>query len=182
MRPARVVVGSQTFSAWVPINQIQNAFQIGLGCAISSGASATYKVQHTFDEPGPEGLHPISISRVTTTATVVDVGVDGLGHGLSVSDNVLIQETGSTNLDGSYAVASIVSATSYTYTVANSGATADQGNAKAHNFRVYDHAIITGQTGRIDGNYAFPIQAVRLNVTTWASGKVELTVLQGMGR
>ncbi len=177
MRPVKVTVGSQTFSNWIPINELANAFQIGLACCISSGASATYKVQHTFDEPGPDGLHPVSISRTTTTATVTDTD-----HGLSVGDNVLVEQSGSTNLDGSYAVASVTNQNVYTYTVANSGATADNGNAKAHNFRVFDHAIITGQTGRIDGNYAFPIQAVRLNVTTWASGKVDLTVLQGMGR
>lgn len=175
MRPVKVTVGSATSSAWIPVNEISNAFQIGLGCAITSGASLTYKVQHTFDEPGPDGLHDVTISRSTTVATVTDVD-----HGLTAGDNVLVEQSGSTNLDGSYPVASVTGANSYTYTVANSGVTAAL--AKAHNFRVYDHPLITGQTGRVDGNYAFQIQAVRLLVTTYSSGKVDLTVLQGMGR
>lgn len=177
MRPVKVTLGSATSSSWIPVNELANTFQIGLGVAITSGASLTYNVQHTFDDPGPDNLHPVSISRTTTVATVTDTD-----HGLTAGDNVLIQESGSSNLDGSYVVASVTGANTYTYTVANSGATADNGNAKAHNFRVYPHAVLTLQTTRLDGNYGYQIQAVRLNVSTWVSGKVDLTVLQGMGR
>jgi hypothetical protein len=42
----------------------------------------------------------------------------------------------------------------------------------------FDHASITGKTTSADGNYAFPIRAVRLNVTPYTSGAVTMTVLE----
>lgn len=42
----------------------------------------------------------------------------------------------------------------------------------------FDHASITGKTANADGNYAFPIKAVRLNVTAWTSGSVTMTALE----
>lgn len=42
----------------------------------------------------------------------------------------------------------------------------------------FDHASITGKTANSDGNYAFPIRAVRLNVTPFTSGSVTMTVVQ----
>lgn len=37
---------------------------------------------------------------------------------------------------------------------------------------------LTAQTTDKDGNYAFPVTAVRLNVTAWTSGTVNFTVIQ----
>lgn len=174
MRPVKVTLSAVGSSAWIPVNEIANIFQVGLAVSLTSGASLTYNVQHTFDETGPDGYRAVSVSRSGTTATVVDND-----HRLSAADNVLIESSGSSNLDGSFAVATIVDANTYTYTVANTGATTDQGNTRAHNFRVYPHAILTAQTARLDGNYAFQVQAVRLNLSIYASGKADLTVLQG---
>lgn len=42
-----------------------------------------------------------------------------------------------------------------------------------------DHPIVAGQTSTQNGNYAFPVKAIRLNVTVYASGSVYLRVLQG---
>lgn len=42
----------------------------------------------------------------------------------------------------------------------------------------FDHSSITGQTGNKDGNYAFPVTAVRLNVTAFTGGSVTMTVIQ----
>lgn len=42
----------------------------------------------------------------------------------------------------------------------------------------FDHSTITGKTADQDGNYAFPVRAVRLNVTAWTSGSVSMTVIQ----
>lgn len=42
----------------------------------------------------------------------------------------------------------------------------------------FDHATITGKTANFDGNYAFPVRAVRLNVTAYTSGSVTMTLLQ----
>lgn len=43
----------------------------------------------------------------------------------------------------------------------------------------FDHPTVVGQTINEDGNYAFPVTAVRLNVTAGA-GTATLTVLQGV--
>lgn len=43
----------------------------------------------------------------------------------------------------------------------------------------FDHSTVTGKTANQDGNYAFPIMAMRLNVTAYTSGNVTVTVLQG---
>jgi len=43
----------------------------------------------------------------------------------------------------------------------------------------FPHSSIAAQTTNKDGNYAFPVTAIRLNVTVWAAGTATLTVLQG---
>jgi hypothetical protein len=43
----------------------------------------------------------------------------------------------------------------------------------------FDHASVVAKTASADGNYAYPIRAVRLTVTAWTSGNVTLTLLQG---
>lgn len=43
----------------------------------------------------------------------------------------------------------------------------------------FKHSTLVGKTANSDGNYAFPIRAVRLNVTAYTSGSVSLTILQG---
>jgi hypothetical protein len=42
----------------------------------------------------------------------------------------------------------------------------------------FDHDVLTAQTTSQDGNYAYPIRAIRLNVTAFTSGSVSLTILQ----
>jgi hypothetical protein len=42
----------------------------------------------------------------------------------------------------------------------------------------FDHASLVTQTGNADGNYAFPVLQVRVNVTVWASGNVTVTFIQ----
>lgn len=43
----------------------------------------------------------------------------------------------------------------------------------------FDHSVVTGKTASIDGNYAFPIRAMRLTCTAYTSGSGTLTILQG---
>lgn len=171
-RPTSITVSSLTHSAWIPVNYRQNPFTLSLFVNITSGASLTYKVQHTADDPfNPV---PVTISRTTTTATLTKVA-----HGLSVGDSVTVIDSGSTNLNGNYDVASVVDADNITYTVANTGATASIAGTKAVLLRVFDHEFITGKTANDDGNYAFPVRAVRLKNTVYASGSSTLTILQG---
>ena len=175
MRPTSVKVSAAGNSAWVPINEIQAMFGIGIGVSLTSGANLTYKVQHTFDDP--LGRRTVGLTRAGTVATVVDTA-----HGLSVSDSIIVTGSGSANLDGTYDIASIVDANTYTYTVANTGITTASDNTYVVSFRVWDHVSLTGLTARNDGNYAFPIQAVRLRLTAYVSGTAEMVVLQAIGR
>lgn len=44
----------------------------------------------------------------------------------------------------------------------------------------FPNSIVVSKTTNADGNYAYPIRAVRLNVTSYTSGTVTLTLLQGL--
>ena len=164
---------------WIPVNTRQPNFQLGLGVVPSSNATCTFTVQHAFDEPLIQ--HPVSISQTGTTATVTDsYSLNGVaGHGLSVGDTVNIQGSGSALLDGLQTVASVTSQTVYTFTNANSGTLASGLQCTAASQRAFNHAVIVAQSARIDGNYAFDVRYVRLNVTAISAGYVDFQVVQG---
>jgi len=42
----------------------------------------------------------------------------------------------------------------------------------------YSNSTIVSKTTNQDGNYAFPVTAIRLNVTVWTSGTATLTAIQ----
>lgn len=42
----------------------------------------------------------------------------------------------------------------------------------------YDHATLAAKIASSDGNYAFPVSAIRLNVTPYTSGTATMNVLQ----
>jgi hypothetical protein len=42
----------------------------------------------------------------------------------------------------------------------------------------FDHPDVTGETINQDGNYAFPVRAIRLTVTAFTSGTATLTMIQ----
>jgi hypothetical protein len=166
------------FGPAIPVDYRSVPFAIGVIGVLSSGAVLTWGLQHTFDDPGPDGALPVGYSQVTNTITVTDTRqVNGVtGHGLSVADSVYLNGIAATP-DGDYQVASVVSATQYT--VASAVSQTVTGQATAHNFRWDTHVSLTGQTTRADGNYAFPVRALRLNVSAYTSGYIDLIVLQG---
>lgn len=174
-RPLTVTLAAAGFSPWMGANwrAMNGVFAIGLGVKLSSGASLTYSIQHTFDEIyTPTKLW--SAARVGTTATVTKVG-----HKLSVNDWIRIDPPALPPFVGEFPVASIVDADNFTFTVANSGATAVIfGSADIHTARVFEHQTVTGFTASAFDNYAFPPRAFRLAVTTYASGSAELTAIQ----
>jgi hypothetical protein len=194
MRPVRVVVSAPGVSQWIPINYLEIAFAIGIGVMPWSTATGqAFTVQHTFDSlESPNNLpnRQISIARAGTTATVTDLGPDNLGHGLATGDSVIIISSGSTQLDSPKVTVgqgdlgwtiTVTGNTTYTFTCANAGPTTDGGNAKVTRLHVFPHATIAAATTRVDGNYAFPPTAIRLNVATLTGGSIEMDVIQGMG-
>lgn len=90
-------------SDWIPMNRQDPDFEASIGVQLSSGASMTYQIQHTFDD--------------IQNADVVPVA--------------------------------------------------------------FDHEFMTAKTANDDGNYAFPVSAVRLNITAYTSGSASLRVIQG---
>jgi len=58
MRPIRVVVGSQTSSATIPLDTYSDPFNVSLAVVLSAGASLTYTVQYTFDDVFAPGFNP----------------------------------------------------------------------------------------------------------------------------
>lgn len=169
MRTTSVVLGAVGQSQWIPCDIYQTPIGISLGCTLSNGASLTYTVQHTFDSLGE--LVPTNISRSTTTATATIPA-----HGAKVGDSIIVEGTGS-GLDGVFPVASVPTADTVTYTVPNSGPTSITGKTKI--LRVFNNSGLVDQTANSDGNYAFPVTAVRIAVTALVSGSVTLTLNQG---
>ncbi len=43
----------------------------------------------------------------------------------------------------------------------------------------FDHSSVVNLTASADGNYAFPVLQIRLNVTAFTSGSATLTLIQG---
>lgn len=41
----------------------------------------------------------------------------------------------------------------------------------------FDHPTVVSKSANQDGNYAYPIYALRLNVTAWSAGTATLTVI-----
>lgn len=170
--------GALGFGPPIPLDYRTAPFAIGVAGILSSNATLTWGVQHTLDDPGPDGAFPVSYSQVATTITVTDTRMfNGVtGHGLSVADSVYLNGIAGTP-DGNYQVATVTNQTVYTVTSAVSQSVA--GNAVAHNFRWFNHVSLVNLTARQDGNYAFPVRAVRLNVSAYTSGYIDLMILQG---
>lgn len=188
MRPVDVSLKALGFSNWIPLDYLQNGFSVGLGFSISSGASLTATVQHTFDDL-LQNDHPVQISQSTTVITVTDTGFTPLyagtdslgGHNLSPGDSVIVQGSKVNGMDGTFAVQTVPNNTSYTLTsLVSQTAVADPG-VQVASARVFPHATMVAMTARTDGNYAFPPMFVRLLLTAWASGTASLMIRQGMG-
>lgn len=45
-----------------------------------------------------------------------------------------------------------------------------------------NHATVNGLSATADGNYAFPIRAIRVNITAYTSGTLTFNVIQASGK
>ena len=102
MRPTTVTVSGTGVSTPIPMDHTANQFSVAIGCKIS--ATATYTVEHTFDDVWSPTFVPASATW-------------------------------------------------------------------------YPNSGLTAKTANADGNYAFPVMAVRLNVTA-STGSATMTVIQ----
>ncbi len=197
MRPVRISLNALGHTQWVPIDYIESWFGVSVAVVLSFDGNLGYDVEHTFDDPRPQTDDPyqictVSISRSGTVATVTDAGPNGIGHGLIPGDSVIVTGSGSTYLDSQpaafgtgtvgWTITGTPTTTSYTYTVANSGPTSDNGNAKVSRQRVFNEPNLTNLTARASDYYAYPIKAVRLYIKSYTAGFADLLVLQGLPR
>lgn len=97
MKPVSKSVSSATASGWIVLDTYANPFNVGFAVVLTG--TATYTVQHTFDDP-------------------------------------------------------------------------------ASSPTVFSHPTVAAQTANADGNYAFPVRAIRVNVTAYTSGTITLTAIQ----
>ncbi len=162
--------GAAGATAWKRIDPNKIYFGVGFGVTLSASANLTYSVQHSFDDPNANLI--CTISRTTTVATVTFPSA----HGLTTADSIIVTGTNNSNFDGTYNVASVPSTTTITYTVSNSGATSAI-NVIVSPMRVFSHSTVAAKTTQQDGNYSFPINAIRLNVTSYTGGVATLNAL-----
>jgi len=161
-------------SRWITVDSMQPPFGVGLGVSIAYGSSTpNWTVQHTFD-PTDGPTHPVTIA----CAASATVQVTDTAHGLQAGDSVTITGSSNSLINGTFDVATVVDANTYTYTTTS---TTYNGPAQCASMRVYPHAVLVSQTStRADGNYAFPIYACRIKLNS-GSGTVSFTVMQGTG-
>lgn len=160
-----------TVSPWHFLDWRQNPFAVSFQIDQGSGTGA-HVVEYGYCDMVPKR---VALSRTTTTATLTYKN-----HGLKADDSIIVTGAGAP-FDGTYQVASRVSADAITYTVANSGATtATPETAKAMFIKTMVHdSYGTPATASSDGNLAFSVQAVRVRVTTGGAGNLTFAVSQG---
>jgi hypothetical protein len=195
MRPVIKVTGATGPSAWIPIDYMQKAFAIGFECTVggATAPSMTYKVQHAFYCGVPDT--EIYLTRSGSTATLVFNAINGpdgypwVNHGLSTGDNIFVYGAGapfdsppSTALNaGAVGIGvNVVDNRTVTYVVSASGPTVAAPGASVQRLFVGDHPVVTGVTGTTAGNYAYPPNYVRTNITVFGSGSLTLSLNQGV--
>lgn len=174
MKAKTVTLSAVGVSPWIPVNYRQSPFSVGLAVHFDAAASGiTYEVQHTLDNLGKK-VTPVSISRTGTTVTVTFSDP----HQLRVNDSIVVEGSEIPTGDGTFAVATVPSATSLTYTTSGSGNVTGSPNTRVVLLRVLPHEFLTAKNTPDDGNYGFPVTAIRLNVSARTAGSVTLVVNQ----
>lgn len=153
---------------WHFLDYRANPFSVSVRCD-TNGGTGSYVVEHGFSDMVRRN---IVINRTSTTATV-----EIQDHKLGAGDNLIITGCGTT-FDGTWAIASVPNANQVTFTVPDSGAAYATGFAIG--VHVFPHSVLgTAQTTAKDGNYAFPVQCVRMRITVSGAGSYTFLVNQG---
>jgi hypothetical protein len=171
MRPKTFVLSTAAAgsSPWHRVDDRQNPFSVGF--AVDVQGTGTYTVEHGF--ANFNNVKNPGLTRTTTTATY-KLPL----HGLQVGDSLVVWGAGAP-FDGTFPVASVTDANNVTYTVLNSGLAVGAPDAKSIPIRVYPHSSIVTSTTSKDGNYAFPVNCVRLTITSAGTGNYAFHVNQG---
>ncbi len=171
MRPYQITLGAAGSSPWKKVDPHKRSWAMSAAVTLDATANLTYSVEYSYDDTGAN--IPCTISRTTTVATITFPSP----HGLTTADSVIVTGTGSTNLDGSFAVASVPSSTTVTYTVSNTGITSAI-HPQVSPMRVFALTALAAQTAKKDSNFTAPIWAIRLTISSYTAGSATLTALQ----
>jgi len=68
MRPIRVTLSSATSSDPIILDHYRDPFNVGIGVALSAGASLTYVVEYTYDDVFSSSFSPSTATWVTVSA------------------------------------------------------------------------------------------------------------------
>jgi hypothetical protein len=71
MRAKKITVTGTGTSAWIPLDNKQAPFNVGIGCVIVSG-TATYSVEHTFDDVFDTTVTPVAFANSTIAAVTTN--------------------------------------------------------------------------------------------------------------
>lgn len=161
-------------SGIVLVNYRQQSFSVTARVVVPATETATYSVYESLDDP-EAAVIPTSISRTTTTATVVSTN-----HGLTANDWVLIRNAGAP-LDGVFIVASAADKDTFTYTVANSGAATGSAFATYAPLRCIVPSALSAKSATVENTWVSPIRVLIMNISAHGAGTGQLTfeVLQG---
>jgi hypothetical protein len=100
----------------------------------------------------------VSVGSATTSAVIpMDQYISPFNVGLSVN---------------------LTAGASLTYTVEHTFDDVFASNFSAATAKWYPHATLAAKTASADGNYAFPVTAIRLNVTPYTSGTATMNLVQ----
>lgn len=169
-------MGSAASSAWVPVNSRQTPFNVAVAVDFNSAASGiTYTVEHTLDDPFLK-RSIASITRSTTTVTVTFPTADP--HGLSTGDTITVEGSGITGMDGTFNV-TVTNTTVLTYTSGTSATSTGDTQCRVITMRIWPHEFLASKTAADDGNYAYPVAAIRLTLNAWSAGQATLLITQG---
>lgn len=179
MRLSPQILAAAGYSPWIPINEyLYTPGGVSLALLFSSNANLTAAVQYTYDSPSQS---PLSV-LATRAATVLTLPIPAHLLLSTVPDTVEVTDPAG-NWTASYNVAGVTDQNNVTVTVANAGPAS--GQVLVRKYRVFTHPTLQGVTGtppaRVDGGLNFQVSAVRLIVSGYTAGSVELDVQHGKG-
>lgn len=183
----------------VPTNYIQFPFELSCAILASSDAAAAAGVAtvlFTYDSMSNDDFVDVGVAQALTVITIIDASLPARG-GIAVGDVVKLLGTGTptSNIDGEYVVATVVSPTSYTLTSAVSQTFNAQYGGKAGTFRMFPSLIKNAAVARAFGNLSAglaaatatgilnsgPVTGVALNISVLTAGSLYLSIVQGAG-
>lgn len=169
--PVQATGAAAAETPWVPVNDLQNPFNVALyGLPSQDFAATSYQYQVTPDDP--QASRQVSFTTSGTTATVKDVG-----HGLLTGDSLVM--TGTNSTADVTADVTVVDDDTYTYTTGASPPASGIGKAVTMRVLPFGAAVTTGKGSAL---LQTPVRAVRAKLAGWTVGIFTMLVVQSGAR